>query len=180
MWRRIASIVLSVAYPFLVWAGLQYFGLNALIVLITLLCLINLFLRPSRINGLFFVIVLCLGAASFLSEVSLPLKLYPVAVNGVLLCTFAFSLMNPPSVIERLARLKDKNLPDKAIAYTRKLTIIWCCFFIANGLIALWTALAATDEIWALYNGFIAYVLIGLLLGGEVIVRRFFIASDQN
>ena len=145
MWRRILSVVLSVAYPFVVWAGLKFWGLNALIVLITLLCLINLFLRPDRINFLLFGVVLC-----------------------------------PPSVIERLARLKDKNLPQKAIAYTRNLTVIWCGFFIANGSVALWTALAATDEIWALYNGFIAYVLIGLLLGGEVIVRRFFIASAQD
>lgn len=180
MWRRILSVVLSVAYPFVVWAGLKFWGLNALIVLITLLCLINLFLRPDRINFLLFGVVLCLGAASFLSEVSLPLKLYPVVVNGILLCTFALSLVNPPSVIERLARLKDKNLPQKAIAYTRNLTVIWCGFFIANGSVALWTALAATDEIWSLYNGFIAYVLIGLLLGGEVIVRRFFIASAQD
>ena len=163
MWRRILSVVLSVAYPFVVWAGLKFWGLNALIVLITLLCLINLFLRPDRINFLLFGVVLCLGAASFLSE-----------------GTFALSLVNPPSVIERLARLKDKNLPQKAIAYTRNLTVIWCGFFIANGSVALWTALAATDEIWALYNGFIAYVLIGLLLGGEVIVRRFFIASAQD
>lgn len=180
MWRRIVGILLSVAYPFIVWAGLQYWGLHALVVLITLLCLVNLILRPGRINGLLFVVVLCLSAASFLFEISLPLKLYPVAVNSVLLCTFAFSLINPPSVIERLARLKDKNLPQKAISYTRNLTLLWCGFFIANGSVALWTALAATDEIWALYNGFIAYVLIGLLLGGEVIFRRFFIASDQN
>ena len=32
MWRRILSVVLSVAYPFVVWAGLKFWGLNALIV----------------------------------------------------------------------------------------------------------------------------------------------------
>ena len=35
----------------------------------------------------------------------------------------------------------------------------------------LWTALAASDATWALYNGLIAYLLIGALVLGERLLR---------
>jgi uncharacterized membrane protein len=44
-------------------------------------------------------------------------------------------------------------------------------FFAINGGIALWTALAASDAAWALYNGAIASLLIGAMLGGEWLLR---------
>jgi uncharacterized membrane protein len=100
-----------------------------------------------------------------------PLKLYPVIVSATLLSVFTISLWHPPSVIERLARLQDPHLPKQAIAYTRKVTMVWCFFFLINGGIALVTALYASDKIWALYNGLISYCLMGLLFGGEWLVR---------
>ncbi|MGJ4749149.1 hypothetical protein ACQV5M_22485, partial [Leptospira sp. SA-E8] len=104
-----------------------------------------------------------------------PLKLYPVLVNAVLLAVFAWSLRHPPAVIERLARLAEPALPPSGVAYTRGLTRVWCGFFIVNGLLALVTALwprqAGGDEIWALYNGLIAYLLMGLLFAGEWLLR---------
>ena len=45
-------------------------------------------------------------------------------------------------------------------------------FFIANGLLALATALWASDAVWALYNGAIAYGLIGLMFAVECLVRQ--------
>lgn len=100
-----------------------------------------------------------------------PLKLYPVVVSATLLSVFAISLWHPPSVIERLARLQDPNLPDQAIAYTRKVTVVWCFFFLVNGAIALLTTLYASDKVWALYNGLISYCLMGLLFAGEWLIR---------
>ena len=44
-------------------------------------------------------------------------------------------------------------------------------FFIVNGAIALWTALAASDATWALYNGLIAYGLMGAMFAGEWLLR---------
>ena len=38
--------------------------------------------------------------------------------------------------------------------------------------ISIWSALAASREIWAIYNGFIAYLAMGTLLGGEWLLRR--------
>jgi uncharacterized membrane protein len=104
----------------------------------------------------------------------LPLRLYPVLVNAVLLGVFAYSLIFPPSMIERFARMSEPNLPAQAIGYTRRVTQIWCVFFGINGAIALMTALCASPAIWTLYNGLIAYLLMGLLLAGEYVIRRRF------
>jgi uncharacterized membrane protein len=102
----------------------------------------------------------------------LPLKLYPVIVNATLLGVFAYSLMKPPTAIERLARMRDPQLPATAIGYTRRVTQLWCLFFAVNGVIAFYTALYASSALWSFYNGFVAYILVGLLFAGEYCVRR--------
>ncbi|KFN42935.1 membrane protein [Arenimonas oryziterrae] len=109
---------------------------------------------------------------SVLGNDAMPLKLYPVLVNAVMLVVFAVSLRHPPTVIERLARLQEPDLPPEGVVYTRKVTIVWCGFFVLNGSIALITALWCSDAVWALYNGLLAYVLMGVLFAGEWLVRR--------
>lgn len=101
-----------------------------------------------------------------------PLKLYPVIVNATLLGVFAYSLIVPPSAIERIARMRDPHLPAPATGYTRRVTQVWCVFFAVNGAIALYTALYASSALWSLYNGLLAYIFIGLLFAGEYCVRR--------
>lgn len=118
--------------------------------------------------------------ASVFANSALPLKLYPVLVNAVMLVVFAASLRFPPSAVERIARLREPALPAHAILYTRNVTVVWCGFFIVNGGIALATALFASDGVWALYNGLIAYVLMGLLFAGEWLVRQRVRAAHAN
>lgn len=96
---------------------------------------------------------------------------YPVLVNGALLAVFASSLVSPPSLVERLARLRDPDLPPAGVVYTRRVTIAWTVFFVVNGAIALYTAALTPFETWALYNGLIAYLLIGAMFGVELLVR---------
>jgi uncharacterized membrane protein len=103
---------------------------------------------------------------------SLPLKLYPVLVNGALLTIFAASLWFPPPVAERIARLGYPELPREIVIYTRKVTQAWCVFFGGNALTALWTAVWASDEVWFYYNGIIAYLLAGLMFAAEWFFRR--------
>jgi uncharacterized membrane protein len=88
-----------------------------------------------------------------------------------MLVIFASSVWFPPTIVERLARLKTPDLPAEAIAYTKKVTIAWCIFFIINGSIALWTSLYTTDAIWAFYNGFLSYLLIATLFIAEFFIR---------
>ncbi len=85
---------------------------------------------------------------------------------------FATSLRFPPTAVERLARLTEPELPPFAVVYTRRVTQVWCGFFVLNGALALMTALWASNQVWALYNGLLAYVMMGVLFGGEWLVRR--------
>jgi uncharacterized membrane protein len=92
-------------------------------------------------------------------------------VNSTLLSLFAYSLLFPPSIIERWARLRNAELPARAISYTRRVTQVWCIFFAMNGAAALITALWASAAVWTLYNGIVAYLLMALLFAGEYCVR---------
>jgi len=102
----------------------------------------------------------------------LSVRLYPVFMNLAFLAAFGASLFRGPSMVERLARIAEPDLPEAGVRYTRKVTMVWCGFFLINGAIALWTAVAASMEVWTLYNGLIAYLLMGALAGTEWLVRR--------
>lgn len=95
-------------------------------------------------------------------------------MNIFMLMIFGYSLMNPPSIIERIARRQEPDLPPAGMAYTRRVTQVWCVFFLVNACISLVTVLWASPTIWSLYNGIIAYILMGLLFGGEYLVRLRF------
>lgn len=99
------------------------------------------------------------------------LKLYPVLVNAAMMLMFGWSLRYPPTIVERLARLQTPDLPPHAVRYTRRVTQIWCGFFLCNGLIALFTVYWASDNVWMLYTGPISYGLMGTLMAGEWLMR---------
>lgn len=179
----ILTSIIIIFYPFAVYWGVTTFGIGSAAACIALLFLLRFFL-PAVSRGLVLQgnTVRMIAAAGFvMAFLSLVMndtkwfRCYPVAVNLMLLCLFGYGLFRPPTMIERLARLKHPDLPDAAIRYTRKLTFIWCLFFFFNGLIALYTAFAATFEVWTLYNGFISYILIGALLVGEYCFRIFYV-----
>jgi uncharacterized membrane protein len=106
------------------------------------------------------------------------LRLYPVAVNIGMLLLFGLSLRHPPSMIERFARLGQADLPPAAVRYTRRVTQVWCAFFVCNGLLATYTAVWTSRDLWALYNGLIAYLLMGTLFSGEWLLRRRLLAAN--
>lgn len=174
LWNVLAA-VLTLVYPLAIWFGhgaIEPRWLAGLLLLTAATRLpalkINASARWSAAGALVLV------AVAVASNAVLPLKLYPVLVNGALLAAFGASLVRGPSMVERLARLREPDLPPEAIAYTRRVTQAWCVFFVANGAVALGTALFATDAVWSLYTGVISYVLMGLMFGGEYLLRMRF------
>jgi uncharacterized membrane protein len=97
---------------------------------------------------------------------------YPVLMNAAMLLLFGSSLVFPPTIVERIARFRHPHLPEQATPYLRRVTVAWCIFFVGNGAVALYTATFASFDTWALYNGLIAYVLIGAMFAGELLTRR--------
>lgn len=168
----LALALLTVAYPLVVYFGLARFEPRWLALLLVGIALLRAAVSRSPMWLAAAGGAAVLAVVAFSANALLPLKLYPVLVNAVLAVVFAVSLRWPPTAIERLARLRDPQLPARAVRYTRKVTWVWLGFFVVNGAIALGTALWASEATWALYNGLIAYVLIGLLFGVEWLVRQ--------
>lgn len=179
---RLLLLLLSLmllAYPFAVYFGLQYLsprylGLLLLILLAARFLIARGQLGADRVKSLIPVtlagIALCLLILIF-NQSSL-VRLTPALINFTLLAVFCYTLYKPPSMIEYIARLGDPNLPAQAIAYTRHVTMVWCLFFLFNGAIALYTCFFTSLETWMLYNGLIAYLLMGILFAAEYCVRR--------
>jgi uncharacterized membrane protein len=167
---------IGIAFPFLVYFGLQVLPPAAL--LAGLLGLVSLRLLLGR-RTLYKPFVPCLWVAAgalFLLGLVAPLaalKAYPIFVSLGMAAVFGYSLAYPPSIIERLARFREPELPEAATSYLRNVTLIWFCFFLFNASISAWTALNENLDLWTLYNGFISYVLVGVLFAGEIVVRRY-------
>jgi uncharacterized membrane protein len=182
---RLATGVIVLAWPLLVGFGLAHNGLHWLIPAMALLLVIRLFMVRKQAGPMRRVlqtvalagIVLCV-ASSVLKAHQL-LLFYPVVVNAVMLMVFGGSLWSAMPLVERLARLREPNLPPAGVRYTRQVTRIWCLFFIVNGLIALFTALHGDMRLWTAWNGVIAYLLMGSLMAGEWLVRRRMMKREQ-
>lgn len=167
--------LLTVSYPLWVYFGMKNGNSGTPLLLLAGIGLLHAFrvIRGERASWLWIAICILLLLWSAIQDSPLGFKFYPVTINLGMFFLFAHSLFNPPSMIERFARLAEPDLPAAAIPYTRKVTMIWCGFFVINGSISLMTIFASA-EAWALYNGLISYLLIGALLGGERLFRRYY------
>ncbi len=178
--RAALFIALSLAYPLLVYSALGRFEPRWLALLLVALAVLRALATRQAVWLVAAAGAALLAALATVFNASLPLKLYPALVNGVMLAIFAASLQFPPTVVERIARMTEPDLPAHAVGYTRRVTQVWCLFFIANGTLALATALWTSDRVWALYNGAIAYVMMGALFGGEWLVRQRVRAAHRH
>lgn len=175
-------LALTLAYPLIVFFSLGHVEPRHLALLLLILGALRWIAGGQQVMQARWVALaaLLLAGSTAMFNLSLPLKLYPALVNFVLLFTFGWSLVRGPSMAERIARLKEPDLDAYGRAYTRRVTQVWCGFFVVNGSLALITALWAPEAVWALYNGLIAYVLIGILMGGEWMVRRSLRARQER
>jgi uncharacterized membrane protein len=112
------------------------------------------------------------SVAIVLTDSELLMRLYPSLVNLGLLVVFGATLVKGPSMIEKFARLTYADPPAHVVRYTHRVTQIWCAFFALNGACSVYTALDSPRAAWSLYNGAIAYGLIGVLLIGEFAWRK--------
>lgn len=170
---RTATVWLVTAlYPFAIYFGLGHFEPRWLALLLLVLAVARMLSDKAPHWRVAAICAALLVLATTLTNAALPLKLYPVVVNALMLVMFASSLWHPPSIIERWQRLETPALSAAGVAYARTVTWVWSWFFVVNGSIALATALWGSDKAWMLYNGTIAYCLMGALFCAEWLVRR--------
>ncbi len=168
---------LLLLYPGAVYYGLQHGSARGVGLLLGAVVVMRWLLLRGRLHGGGLLPILLAGLAcalvAVLANSGAALRLLPVLISLIMLATFGYTLWRPPTMIERFARALDGELSPAGIAYTRRVTQVWCLFFIVNAAIALYTALFASIAAWTLYNGLISYGLMGLLFGGEWLVRQW-------
>lgn len=176
---QIGVAIAFVAYPFLVYAGLVSWSPRwaALVLLVVFLPVAIARLRTMRRGALRalallpFVTVTGLVLAAVLNSAGFVLVV-PVAISALALLTFGPTLWTDTPMVERFARLQVEDLSPAELRWCRQWTIAWCVFFVVNGTTALLLALYADLQAWALYNGLIAYALMGAMFSVEYIFRR--------
>ncbi|MBL4774272.1 MAG: septation protein IspZ [Alcanivoracaceae bacterium] len=171
-------VALFLAYPFIIYYGLLKYALWQIALVISVLAGLRAFVfkdGQSQIAKIGFYGSLCLMAFSFLSIVLNNngwLKLYPIIISLMFFVVFFSSLFSDKTTIQRFAEIKEKNIDAKKQSYMYKLTIIWCVFFVINMIISTYTMLYLSFQQWTLYNGFISYIIMGLLIVIELAYRH--------
>lgn len=178
-------VFFAAIYPFVVYFGLNHWHwelryISLLLITVITVRLLLSYSKQSKTQSfmqLLFILFLVI-AALFDSEIGL--LYYPVIVSAAMFLLFFYSLLFPPSMIEKVTRLIEKDLSRLAIDYTRKVTIVWAIFFFCNGLVAFYTAMFCDYKTWALYNGFISYAVIAMIFMIEYPFRLYIKKIDKQ
>jgi len=164
----------ALAYPVLVYAAAAP---PILLIAVSVICLVGRLIagghgrRPRHEWLIWGAAVAGVAGVLLVSPLNAAL-VYPVFISLALASIFAASLVFPPSIVERIARLSDPDLPSHAVRYTRHVTMVWVAFLLCNALISLATAVWGTRAQWALWNGLLSYLAMGTLFTVEYAVRR--------
>ncbi|WP_252271675.1 hypothetical protein [Pseudomonas subflava] len=166
-------VVAGLLYPFAVYYGMEHLSPRLFAALLGGLWLARVLTQPGK-PGALWMAGAALAFCALLGLAGEPalLRWYPVLLNLMLLALFGLSLKFGPPLVERLARLREPELPEHAVRYTRKVTGVWAGFFLANALVVVALTLWAPLSWWMLYTGLIAYALMGLLFAAEWLIRQ--------
>ena len=177
-----------VAYPLLVYSAMRWLEIGQAGLVLFALYAVILLLRArgsgpqlGTILRQHLGLLAIIGTATWLQDRHL-LLLLPVVVNLYLLVTFGRTLVEGkgPPMIERFARLVEDDLPDFTHPYCRKVTLLWCAFFVANASGIAWLAYFAPLEWWTLYTGLLFYLLLAALQAVEFCVRKLWFRYYQD
>lgn len=105
-------------------------------------------------------------------------RLYPLVMSSVVWGVFVRSLFKVP-LVEIFARRMGEDLDAAGIRYCRRVTQAWVIFLTLH--LGVTTAtLFMSHWFWALYNGCLAYVLMGGMFVGEFIIRKWVKDGSQR
>jgi uncharacterized membrane protein len=100
-------------------------------------------------------------------------RAYPVVISAVMWGAFLFSLTKRRTpLVELSARAMRKTLNDAEVRYCRQLTVAWVIFMTLHLGVTIAT-MFLSHAFWALYNGCIAYLLIGLMFLAGLLIGKW-------
>lgn len=176
----IVQVLLGIAYPLLIFVSLRWLEPREVAFVVLGLAGLRILMARSGAAIAFAKAVWIPASAAAIVAIGtaiwndpIGLLIAPSLINLALLATFGSSLWTDTPMVERFARSQIEDLSDAEVRYCRRVTQVWCGFFIANGSTALYLALIRDIESWTLFTGLISYVLIGTLFGLEYVYRHW-------
>jgi len=174
--KQVLFALSVLCYPLFVYFGLQYLEPQYIAIAFAALFLMRHFSKGKTAKtiphlNLVAVVITLLLLFSAIANSEVALKFYPVVMSLSFLLIFGYSLVKPPAVVTVIASLHEE-LDQRGIDYTRQVTKVWCGFFVANALIALWSIFTPDPRVWLIYNGLVSYILMGCLMAGEWLIRQ--------
>lgn len=173
---KLALVLASIAYPLVLF----FWQENATLIcgVLCVLWVLRAYFESGKERQVCLAAGIFFAICSIFRSVNLAL-LYPSIVSLGFLAIFFYSLKGE-AVITRLARLKEKNIDEKVVSYTRGLTKIWCLFFVFNAIFTFVLSCFENKFYWSIYCSFISYILMGFLFFGEILYRKVFILKRKN
>lgn len=189
--RACANVALKLAYPVVILAfwrvgsprfiGLALLGLLWLQRWIGAGSVASLLAGLTRWEWTAALAMSGLSAAIALTDSETLLRAYPIAVNVAMLVAFGATLRGGrPSMVEKFARVRRPHLDERMVRYTRRVTQVWCAFFLLNACASAASMVWGSRALWALYNGAITYLLVGVLIVAEIVWRHAFVLREKT
>lgn len=165
------ATALFFAYPYLTYRGMDS-GLVWIAPTLVSIVFLHRGLRTKNLEVRLLNLLICAALIlSVLFAQSLSAKILPVLVQLTGCWFFGRTLLQPPSLIERIVRLEYPEFPPGIVEYCKQWTWIWTLFFAFNAIMCSALALGAEDRLWAWYSGVIMIVLTVLLFAAEYLYR---------
>ena len=174
---RFLVVVIALLYPFIVYFGITHLSPSLLAGLLAAVVLLRVLVADlstkHKLMALSAVVVVFIFHWLMKGGTN-SLMFYPVLLNVVLLLVFGLSLFKKQSLIETIARKRRMDVGPHNLRYLRVLTAVWTGFFALSVIISTFTVIVGDMDVWLLYNGLGSYLLMGVLIVGELIVRHFY------
>lgn len=164
---RAAAAAAVACYPFAVFFAIKNGCGGAAVAVLLGAVLLGFFLNRQKILLFGGISILAISAVFRRAEL---VKLYPVVMNFTVMAIFALSLKRKP-LVQIIGEKMRGALPPEGIEYARKATLAWAAFMLFLGLCSLATVFMQ-NEVWAVFNGFLSYILIALMFFCEYLARR--------
>jgi uncharacterized membrane protein len=119
--------------------------------------------------ALFLAVAFLAGRYSFFAAAGIPY----VAAYVTLLAVFGASLLpgREPLITAISRRIHGGSMRPDVAVYTRRVTIVWCCFFAAQLIVSLALFVFASEVTWSFYVNVLDLPLIAMMFAGEYLYR---------
>ena len=174
---RALVIVVAIVYPFIVYFGTTYVSPSVMAACLAVIVLLKVLVDDMHVGLKWLALVAVVAAVAlhwWMRGSVNSLMFWPVLVNSALFLVFGLSLFWKQSLIEIIARKRNMDVGSHNLRYLRVLTGVWAGFFVLSVIVSGFTVVNGNMDLWLLYNGLLSYLLMGVLIVGELIVRYFY------